>query len=1549
MARDRLPDFLLGQLALRKGLVTPAQLAECLREQASLAAGGTPAPLVGTLLCRRGYLALEALADLLMVQENARLLPPPRDEAWPADSRFGRRLVAHELASPDQVEQAIRIQTSLHEHGISLRLGEILVSRGVLTELQVRDALALQDKTILVCPPCGKAFNVEGYAPGVTTPCPGCGARLAPPADGGTIRVDGSILNRPAGALPDASSVPVTSPGPAPREEPIPAPPSAAPAPEPVPDSDSAAASPALTNPAPTPSVQTLRFPVSAPEAPAPRPAEPARWQPQLDAPPASSPHLSPPAASAVTSDSPTLAEAPTPTGSRDKTLLNAAAPPPGPTPAGSVTPATLIVAGAARAATPGSDSPTPPALAPSPRPVPTKTPAPEPVGVSFGRYRLLKELGRGGMGVVHKAWDCELKRVVALKLLLGESGASADDVERFQREARAAGRLRHPNIVQVHDVGTCDSRHFFTMDFIEGESLDSAKGRLAPRKFLETLRDVARALHAAHEAGVIHRDVKPANILLDPAGRPYVSDFGLAKEVREGAAGRGTTLTGTVMGTPYYMSPEQAQGRISAIGAPSDLWSLGVMLYEHLTGRMPFEGENPLRILMAIQLSDPPLPCKTQPPGSAGRRVHRDLETVCMKCLEKDPSRRYPTAGALADDLTRFLDGEAIEARPISRSERALRKLRKNRVTVAAAAVCLLFAVVLGGVFLVQKRATDARRRELTRGQELFRQGLEGDAERIYNDLLRADPDFADGLLARARLRLRQGRRAEARTDLDAAIRSDPRPHDALLERGRLSDEAGEFVDAAQDFARALEVSGGSELARVERAWAWLGDACREDGPGTAGVAGPEATSNRAAAEFGDCAAKAASPEVRASARAGQAVLRLRAGEADAARALLDQALQEDPNCYRARLERGRLRLAAGKGSEAEPDLAVAAGLEPSRIAAVLEHARAWHAALRDDDALADCRAAAGRFPEDPRPDVLTARFSAGVADALAAADRAVAKAPHGAEPRVARGWLSLAGRQEGWAGNAGVAKTTQEARAAAAAGAAADFREALAAAPRSAAALAGLALATLRGGDVQGALGWAQRAVQADPALAEAHGVYGEALRAGGDETGARGEYERCEALAASTPFDGIALSRLEALLARLADPEFGVPDLAAVAAVAQEADALAPRLGRDRPHVGRPAFLAARAAFLAGDFGRAIAAVTEALERDPYLTDALLLRLRLRLEGGLWGEPQVRKDVDEAIRLLPEDPRPWAFLGRARHHAREYDAALEAYDRGLKLAPDLAVLHRQRAESFRKLKRDADVYAADKAGEAGRQDLVAARDFQILAHLRNSQMRFEAATQLATRGIAEAPRVSQLFDERAEALWATVNFDSAFLDLGRAMRLDPRCSVKFYVRGASAFGLAKKTAALLGAGVGAVVKGNTEEPVAFTLQPMVALFGYASLDVGIRDAGRALDMEPKFAVAYSLRGLLKTRKGDRVGGLEDLETGIRLAPHGGLPQYLLAQHYVATGEKEKAIEALRAALPLGHSPYTFGEQHEVVRREAVFGEIQKEDAFKRLFWGR
>jgi len=313
------------------------------------------------------------------------------------------------------------------------------------------------------------------------------------------------------------------------------------------------------------------------------------------------------------------------------------------------------------------------------------------PPGQSFGDYDLLEEVGRGGMGVVYRARQRSLNRIVALKMVRADRLADTDELQRFRNEASAAAHLDHPHIVPVYEVGECEGQHYFSMKFVEGGSLARQVERLVldPRGAARLLAPLARAVHHAHQRGVLHRDLKPANVLLDDQGRALVAEFGLAKRLEQES---GLTHTGLVIGTPSYLAPEQASGSSRAVTTATDVYGLGAILYELLTARPPFRGDNVLDTPERVR-SRPPMP-----PGRLNRRVPRDLETTCLKCLNKDPQRRYASAAALADDLERFLDGRPIEARGTRWPERSVKWVRCRPVLAVLVAVSVLAVVAFAG-----------------------------------------------------------------------------------------------------------------------------------------------------------------------------------------------------------------------------------------------------------------------------------------------------------------------------------------------------------------------------------------------------------------------------------------------------------------------------------------------------------------------------------------------------------------------------------------------------------------------------------------------------------------------------------------------------------------------------------------------------------------------------------------------------------------------------------------------------------------------------------
>lgn len=387
--------------------------------------------------------------------------------------------------------------------------------------------------------------------------------------------------------------------------------------------------------------------------------------------------------------------------------------------------------------------------------------------------YEFLAQLGKGGMGIVFKARQLSLNRLVALKWIRA-GDATADDLARFQSEAESAARLQHPGIVQIFEIGAVGNRPYFTLEYVAGGSLDKVLGGVPqpPRRAARIVEAIARAVHEAHRHGILHRDLKPANVLLSPRADanasdelPWelkIADFGLAKRVAEGP---GQTHPGMVLGTPSYMPPEQAEGR-KDLGPAVDIYSLGVMLYEALTGVLPFRAASAWETLRLLLTEEPVSPARLQP------GVPRDLETICLKCLEKDPARRYPSAAALADDLGRFLRGEPVVARPVGRLARGWRWCRRNPLaaSLVASVALLLVAVATVSAVLGQVARDEAREARLARDGEAkkAKEALEAQ-ERERQRAREAKEEAAKARIAEASERKIAGEEKAARARADA------------------------------------------------------------------------------------------------------------------------------------------------------------------------------------------------------------------------------------------------------------------------------------------------------------------------------------------------------------------------------------------------------------------------------------------------------------------------------------------------------------------------------------------------------------------------------------------------------------------------------------------------------------------------------------------------------------------------------------------------------------------------------------------------------------
>jgi len=649
------------------------------------------------------------------------------------------------------------------------------------------------------------------------------------------------------------------------------------------------------------------------------------------------------------------------------------------------------------------------------------------------GRYSIVREIGRGGMAVVYEAVDPDLRRRVALKVL---HNPDERFVARLHKEAAAAARLRHPNIVAVHEVGTDESddttSHFIAMDLIEGRTLAEAASGLSLDVRIALLESVARAAGHAHAEGIVHRDLKPQNVIVeerDDGPHAWLTDFGLAKI----ADGSPVTQTGAVVGTPVFMAPEQVQGDVHAVTPRSDVWGLGVMLYQMLSGRVPFEGATALDIYAKI-LADEPAP----PTGAPV-----DLATVCLKAMEKDPRRRYADATEFADELARWRQREPVRARPASAWTRASRRVRRHPAVVAATAALVLAAAAGGTALVVQKVRADRRvaalhklqttwstiverKRELRLGRVDARQARRELEEAIaaVAPTLAEWPDEPQGWYVRARGRLYLGDLAGAQSDLRTALEAHPdfRPGWSLL--GAVLMEQHQSVQSS--YARGLAARQArtrslieEALRAFERGWPRGVERAESERWGLAWTREDEVLERMAAAMRlyyldgkADDARRVLDEAVRRFPAEEFAVwLGLLAGRDDAARERwLQQAVAWAPGYALAWHDLGNFRFARDDVAGAEAAYTRAIDLEPNHAAALHNRAVARGSLGDIDGSLADfARAIALRREPEPYCSRGVVRAETGdFAGARADFDEAIRL-----DPQCASGWHGRAALQ--------------------------------------------------------------------------------------------------------------------------------------------------------------------------------------------------------------------------------------------------------------------------------------------------------------------------------------------------------------------------------------------------------------------------------------------------------------------------------------------------------------------------------------------------------
>ncbi len=1022
-----------------------------------------------------------------------------------------------------------------------------------------------------------------------------------------------------------------------------------------------------------------------------------------------------------------------------------------------------------------------------------TRAPGPPiPEGPRLGRYVLAEALGAGGMGEVWKAWDTDLGRWVALKFPTVVESNHA----RFRREAQTAGKLTHPHIAAIYELGEAEGRIYIAMQYVPGVTLDTIP-REDRRTLAALLRDAARAVAHAHEQGIVHRDLKPRNLMAvsGPAGwHVYVMDFGLARPIEGGDK---LSSWGAVLGTPSYMSPEQSRG--GPVDGRSDVYSLGATLYELLTGRAPFQGTTFYETLARVAAEEPARPRLLDP------AIDRDLETIVLKCLEKDPDRRFATAGELADDLDRWLQNEPILARPPSLAYRLRRKLARRKGATGAAAAASLAVGLLAWWFL----AGAPERAHLRE----HREGM-----RLWDESRKAT--FGSETLDRARDRAR-----EARARFERALAAAERP-EALVMRGRCLELEGGEDDAQASFERALALDPAHPEARVELAQVLLNRAMRLRGPPRAGFTGgvariaepePEGPEERRLRERAEELLRRG-PAPPALEELLEGLLLVARGDyAGGAERLARHSRTETWDADAMRLE-GVCRFFSRDFKGAEEALERSLRLSP-RATTRMRLGEALLAQGRVDAAVEAYTAAIGIDPRLSKAwsDRGMARFTKGdLPGALADFDEAVR-----IDDRNAQAWL-----------NRGATRHSMREFDAAIG----DFGRALEIDPRYAAALVNRGVARKNKGDLAGAVDDYDRAIALDPRDASAHLNRGSARKLLGDADGAVADWNRALEL---RPGYAEALVNRAIVRRERGDLEGAIADY-------DEAARAAP---------GNPAvyYNRANARRLKKDLPGAIADYDEAIRLNPRLGHAWLNRGLVREEAG--DREGAAGDFNEALRIGPPTAEAHLHRGNCRKVAGDRAGAIADFDAALGIDPRLAeALNSRGAARYEAGDLERAIRDFDLALEA-RPGYPEALLNRSTARRARGDARGAAAD--GDEALRARPDFPEAYNARALARLALGDPDGAIADCGEALRLHPR-----FVHAYANRGLARQEKEDYTGAIADYTEALRLDPglAAAYLNRGTAHVGNDDHAAAIRDFEAALKLNPRLPEPWMNRGLAR-----------------------------------------------------------------------------------------